>query len=295
MRTLRLMPFALLLWLTSAFPQSNRIVFGPLEGEDAGVLTVQNGQNIGIELWVRTDPDNPTPIVGIAHGLMSEDVIIAQRNGINLEYPYNSWFSVWVDGPFVYDPDDAYPIPTGWTCEMQGALCHWPPECVDPLDTQGEWDLYGTWLMVTNTGIPIEQTYYPFEMGWYPHSGQGTYWSFETPPGGGVEPEQSYCGLYFVPECDYIYGDCNHNGTPWELADLIAMIGIYRGAIDPYYTCYCPPHGDDYPPGADPDGDCIPYELSDVIIMLRPPDWPIFGCPDCLASDGLLDEEKVKH
>ena len=43
----------------AAFAQSNRIVFGPLEGDDAGVLTVRNGDDIEIEMWVRTDPGNP--------------------------------------------------------------------------------------------------------------------------------------------------------------------------------------------------------------------------------------------
>jgi hypothetical protein len=44
MRAPKLIPVAVLLWLTSAFPQSNKIVFGPLEGDDAGVLTVHNGE-----------------------------------------------------------------------------------------------------------------------------------------------------------------------------------------------------------------------------------------------------------
>ena len=184
----------------SASAQSNMIVFGPLEGDEAGILTVHNAEHIGIELWVRTDPGNPVGIVGVAHGLMSEDVIISQRNGMEPEPEYDmpDWESFFVDGPFVHDPDYAYPIPIGWTCEMQVALCVWNPGC--SLDTQGEWDLYGTWLMVTNTEIPVEQTYYPFEMGWYPHSGQGTSWAFEVPPGGIIEPEQSYLGLYFEPE-----------------------------------------------------------------------------------------------
>jgi hypothetical protein len=54
--------------------------------------------------------------------------------------------------------------------------------------------------MVCNDDVPIGETYYPLSMGWYPHSGQGTSWSFEAPPGGSVEPEQDYCGLYFEPE-----------------------------------------------------------------------------------------------
>ncbi len=35
-----------------ASAQSNKIVFGPLEGNDAGVLTVHNGEAIEVELWL---------------------------------------------------------------------------------------------------------------------------------------------------------------------------------------------------------------------------------------------------
>ncbi len=185
-----------------ASAQSNKIVFGPLEGDNAGVLTVHNGEDIEIEMWVRTDPGNSAYIVGLAHGLMSEDAVIVLRNGAEIDPDYDmpNWESVWVDGPYIYNPDDDFPIPPGYTCEMQAALYTvFGPEG-DPLDTQGEWDYYGSFRMTCNTDVPIDDTYYPFSIGWYPHSGQGTTWSFETPPGGSVVPEQDYCGLYFEPE-----------------------------------------------------------------------------------------------
>ncbi len=95
MNILRFMLIAfMLLGLSSASAQSNKIVFGPLEGDDAGVLTVRNGEAIEIELWVRTDPDNPTSVWTVAHGLMSEDVIIAERNGMRIEAPNYEWTSV---------------------------------------------------------------------------------------------------------------------------------------------------------------------------------------------------------
>ncbi len=200
MRTLGFILFAFIsLGMSETSAQSNKIVFGPLEGDEAGILTVHNGEAIGVELWVRTDPDNPTGICGMAHGLSSDDLIIGSRNGIDIEPEYDmpNWEATWVDGPFTHNPDDPFPIPQGFTCEVQIGYSLW---CSPFMDTNGEWDLYGTWLMVTNTGVPIEQLYYPFAMGWYPHSGQGTSWSFEAPPGGSVVPEQDYCGLYFETE-----------------------------------------------------------------------------------------------
>ncbi len=278
----------------SASAQSNKIVFGPLEGDDAGVLTVRNGEAIGIELWVRTDPDNPAPLIGVCHGLLSEDIIIAERNGMDPEPEYDIpyWEAFWIEGPFVHDPNDNYPLPEGWTCEMQNALCAYNPLC-GGVDTQGEWDLYGTWLMVTNTEIPTEQTYYPLAEGWYPHSGQGSYWAWGAWPEG-TFPEQSYCGLYFEPDtCIYIPGDVNRNGAPLELTDVLAMIGFYRGTMEPY-LCECgeDPIIHDFAATADPNGNCIPNELNDVVTEIGAyrGSMTASGCPDCPGTEGLLSK-----
>jgi hypothetical protein len=83
--------------------------------------------------------------------------------------------------------------------------------------------------------------------------------------------------------CVYIPGDCDYNGTPLELGDVIAMIGAYRGIADPYYTCECPPHGDDFPATADPNGNCVANELNDVVIEIGAyrGSAEVSGCPDC--------------
>ncbi len=282
-------------------PQTNKIVFGPLVGDEAGVLTVHNNQAIGVELWVRTDPDNPAVVTGVQHGLLSEDIIILERNGMDIEPQYESnYWQTFVDGPYSYDDPYEYefPIPPGWTCEMQWALrCDLPPCDGEPMDTQGEWDLYGTWLMITNIEIPTEETYFPFQEGWYPHSGEGTHWSFEG--GGGVYPEEDYCGLYFEQYiCEYIPGDCDHNGFPIELTDVLAMIGFYRGTMRPD-LCEC---GDDplmlyFAATADPNGNCAPNELLDVVteIAAYRGTMTASGCPDCPGSEGLVIRENKGH
>ncbi len=184
----------------SASAQSNKIVFGPLEGDDAGVLTVRNGEDIEIEVWVRTDPSNPAPIVALTIGLLSNDSIIAERNCAVFNPDYD-WEYMGCDGPFRHDPDDPFPIPEGHTLEFIWAYCSiFYPEGCDTLDTGGEWDYFASFLMVCNTSVPADEIYYPFSSGWYPHSEQGTAWSFEAPPGGSVIPEQDYCRLYFEPE-----------------------------------------------------------------------------------------------
>ena len=88
------------------------------------------------------------------------------------------------------------------------------------------------------------------------------------------------------PICSYIPGDCDHNGTPLELGDVIAMIGIYRGTVAPYYTCNCPPHGSDFAPEGDPNGNCILFELGDVVTEIGAyrGTTEASGCPDCPGS-----------
>jgi parallel beta-helix repeat protein len=86
--------------------------------------------------------------------------------------------------------------------------------------------------------------------------------------------------------CAYTPGDCNHNRTPLELADVVAMIGMYRGTADPEYVCSCPPHGDDFPPEADPNGNCVAFELGDVVTEIGAYRGmaEASGCEDCPGS-----------
>jgi subtilisin family serine protease len=90
--------------------------------------------------------------------------------------------------------------------------------------------------------------------------------------------------------CIYVPGDCDHSGTPLELNDVIAMISMYRGNMDPLYACDCPPHGSDFAPEADPDGNCVAVELGDVVMEIAAYRGEITasGCPDCPGSLRLL-------
>lgn len=100
----------------------------------------------------------------------------------------------------------------------------------------------------------------------------------------------SFCILGPLPPCDYIPGDCDHNGVPLELGDVVAMVGMYRGAVVPPYECYCPPNGDNFNPTADPNGNCVANELGDVvkeIAAYRGSDTAS-GCEDCPGSGRLL-------
>lgn len=129
--------------------------------------------------------------------------------------------------------------------------------------------------------------------------------AFDASSNSGDDISDAAFTIYANPsECSYEAGDVNHNGVPIELADVISMIGIYRGTTPPYYSCPCPPHGDSFVPEADPNGNCTANELSDVITEIGAyrGTSAATGCVDCpgllpLAPDGsagspaLLDME----
>jgi photosystem II stability/assembly factor-like uncharacterized protein len=89
-----------------------------------------------------------------------------------------------------------------------------------------------------------------------------------------------------VESCEYIAGDCNHNGIPLELSDIVSIIGLYRGTQPPFYTCDCPPNGTDFAPEADVNGNCVAFELGDVVtgIAAYRGTAEASGCEDCPPS-----------
>jgi hypothetical protein len=134
---------------------------------------------------------------------------------------------------------------------------------------------------------------------YYPEEGSGVM----VLTNGSALNDESKWGVYLITDalfdcaavistCEYVAGDCNHNGTPLELGDVVAMIGMYRGTTDAEYTCPCPPHGDDFAPEADPNGNCVAFELGDVVTEIgayRGTD-EASGCPDCPGSLRLIPE-----
>jgi len=101
-----------------------------------------------------------------------------------------------------------------------------------------------------------------------------------------------WVGIIPPPDCDYLPGDCDHNGTALELGDVIAMIGMYRGSVAPYYICDCgvDPPGAEFAATADPNGNCIAFELGDVVteIAAYRGSGTASGCVDCPGSGRLL-------
>ncbi len=119
--------------------QNGTIVFGPLVGDSAGVMVVENNQELTVPVWVRTSPG--INIVGIHWPLASKNTYFASRDGINFDFlPFvgqepgdSSWQSITV----------LPPNPFGDEYFNQGMLGikDFPrtPYPGDGLATEGEW------------------------------------------------------------------------------------------------------------------------------------------------------------
>ncbi len=225
MKKLLLLALVTIFTFSLASAQTNKAVFGPLVGDGAGQIIAVNGQSIDLEVWVRTDPGNPAVIVGTAHGLMTEDQYIAERNDgtAEPEWAMPNWEQFFIDPPnppsppghplgYYTDADGGdFPYDPGFKGEVQGALYTvFNPPVGDPLDTQGEWVKYMTWHVVMNVDIEVEQEVCPFSAAWYPHSGEGTKWAFEG--GGGVTPEQDYSCVWISANTDPVLTVCPQGG-----------------------------------------------------------------------------------
>jgi hypothetical protein len=98
--------------------------------------------------------------------------------------------------------------------------------------------------------------------------------------------------FFIIGDCPYGYlaGDCNYNWIVLELADVITMIGTYRGTIENPLTLPCPPYGDNFPATADPNGNCVANELNDVVteIAAYRGIGDVSSCPACPGGRRLL-------
>jgi hypothetical protein len=103
----------------------------------------------------------------------------------------------------------------------------------------------------------------------------------------------SRCLFDAYSDCQYVASDCNHNGVPLELGDVVTMIGMYRGTGEVPYACGCPPHGFDFSPEADPNGNCVALELGDVVTEIGAyrGTTEASGCPDCPGSLRLIPDD----
>ncbi len=102
----------------SAIAQTTKIVFGPLEGDSAGVIRAYENATIDVDVWIRTEPG--IRIVGFHLPLSSNDEYISSRDDGTFEDSLSGWDEVY----FLPPNDD--PENEGYTNQSILAMCDFP-------------------------------------------------------------------------------------------------------------------------------------------------------------------------
>jgi hypothetical protein len=125
--------------------QTTRIVFGPLEGDSAGVITAGPEEEIVVDVWARTPAG--TNIVGLMLPLSSNDnyIMSESRVGGELFDPLTLWDDI--DFPdYSMDPSN-----DGYTCQpIMGVKDFFQnPSPDNGINTDGEWWKIADYRMTT--------------------------------------------------------------------------------------------------------------------------------------------------
>ena len=180
--------------------QNGKIVFGPLEGDSAAVMIVENGVEIVIPVWVRTTPG--INVVGVHWPLSASDTNIVSRDGGDLFTPFQGWDDVSFLSP---NEDEENPGYTNHSVLGIKDLIGIPgPE--DGIETDGEWWMVAEYYMTT-TGSNQTDTLFSEALieGAHPDNG-GFVWSdFELGEIPANTFEYSYSGLVFSSNIDPVW------------------------------------------------------------------------------------------
>lgn len=245
------------------------LVFGPLDGDSAGVLRTYENATVDVDVWFRTAED--IEIIGLHLPLSTNDNYIVQRNGGVLLDPIENWEDI-----NYLDPNDD-PDNDGYTNQSLLGICAFnPPDCV-PLETHGDWLKIATFKMTSGSAPQFDTPLCDaFLEGYQPDVGGLVLVDYQQ---GELDPSQyevDYACLEFVHSCgDYIPGDYNGNGSV-NVADLVeAFSWIRTGAPEGAVMCYCPPDDSlEFAVAMDLNNDCR-FDIVDICVFIKYlPDYP---------------------
>jgi hypothetical protein len=262
-RKLSLSILILFLVYSSSEAQLVDIVFGPLDGEQAGILYVDTNQAIEVDIWIRTAPG--ISIVGFTISLASDNDYICSRDGGELsDYFYYNWDDV----AFLYPYDDG--VHTNQT--IIGVCCLGAPDYEDGIHTEGEWFWMGAFWMTTvdnaPSGIPLCDA---FIEGWDPNAWGTILADYRI---GELDPSeviQHFPCLWFVESScgGYVVGDFNGSGE-FNVADVVdGYSRLKTGAPDAYLLCECPPEsGNTWEVAMDLNNSCT-FNVADIVLAVH--------------------------
>lgn len=153
----------ILAMISSVAPaESVKLVFGPLDGDDAGLIIAEGDETFELELWARTEPGIAIIILHIP--LSTNDLYIrdTQRAEGELFYPLDGWDDIGFLDPGEDRIHNGYTVQSLIGIEDFGIS---PPYPDNALNTDGEWWLIATFIMTTVAEVDHETHYDAFISG----------------------------------------------------------------------------------------------------------------------------------
>jgi hypothetical protein len=244
------------------------MVFGPLDGDNAGILYADFDQTIDVDLWMRTAPG--ISIVGFHIPLSSRDEYIDNDSREGGEYCelLHTWDETFFFSP---NPDVMHP---GYTNQsimgIESAIME--DDCYNGIWTDGEWWWIASFTMTTvGSGPPGSPLCDAFIEG---YRSDNQYTNMAVCVNGDniheidhSDIELDFACLWFVESScgDYVIGDYN-GSEEFNVADIVDSYSrLKTGLPEPASICECPPEsGDFWAVAADVNNSCA-FNVADIV------------------------------
>jgi hypothetical protein len=249
---------------SAASAQLVEVVFGPLEGDSAGILYADTDQAIVVDLWIRTAPGISIVYFGALLSSSNEYIASNTRQG----GWYSQFLDTWDDVHFfTANPDPVYGGYTNQSLIGVCALAGWC-EYDEGIHTEGEWWWIASYRMTTVSspplGIPLCDALIEGHDEW---SDGVSFADFDI-----GEIDRSDIELHFAclefhgPSCGYyVVGDFNGSGA-FNIADIVeSFSNLKTGLPDPALLCECPPNsGNQWAVAMDVNNSCG-FNVADIV------------------------------
>ena len=239
-------------------------VFGPLEGDSAGILYADTNQTIDVDFWMRTAPGISIVYFNTPLSSKNEYIRADSRQGGE----YLQFLDTWDDVRFVIPNPD--PVHENYTAQLFYGVCTLigPCEYNEGIHTEGEWWWIASFRMTIIANPPLGVRLCDALIEGHDAWNYGvTFANFMT-----GEIDRSDVELHFAcleiqgPSCGYyVVGDFNGSGA-FNIADIVeSFSNLKTGQPDPALLCECPPNsGNEWAIAMDVNGSCG-FNVADIV------------------------------
>jgi hypothetical protein len=247
------------------------VFVGSLDGTP---ITVPYGDTANIPVWVKNDESVPSLSIALA----TDDIYVVQRLGGNLMYPLTSWDDCSFLAPVADQPGPGFTTQsiTGW--RDPGV-----PES-PVLNSQGSYYQIGEISILMSSDISLVGDTTWISLGFQPRIG-GAVFSDSVGTGEWNVNVVLLPVILGPPECDYIPGDINNNGSA-NGVDVMFGVAYLKGdtvAIPPDTCLDCPSAGDTLLAAGDVNGNCQfnGIDITFYVAYLKSELPALLYCVDC--------------